>query len=100
METNDINALRAEYNYDHLKSNTQRAFWTLLDGEQHGLQDLRETCGDAVDTRIRELRKPVFGEQRVEMEIDPETKMARYRLSLDSVEEDWARRILGTGIER
>ena len=99
METININALRAEYNYDHLKSNTQRAFWTLLDGEQHGLQDLRETCGDAVDTRIRELRKPAFGGQRVEMEIDPKTKMAQYRLDLGSVEEDHARRILGSRIK-
>lgn len=95
----DGETYRAAYDYDRLKNGVQKIFWILLDGQWHGTLELRERVMPSADTRVRDLRKPWYGMQEIQEEPDPATKTGRYRLLLDSVEEAWARRILGNEIQ-
>lgn len=95
----DGETYRAAYDYDRLKNGVQKIFWILLDGQWHGTLELRDRVMPSADTRVRDLRKPWYGMQEIQEEPDPTTKMGRYRLLLDSVEEEWARRILGNEIQ-
>lgn len=95
----DGETFRAGFDYDRLKSGIQRIFWILLDGKWHGTMELRELVMPSADSRVRDLRKAWYGTMEIEEDPDPETGMGRYRLDLASVEEVWARRILGGDIK-
>lgn len=92
----DGETFRASYDYDRLKNGVQKTLWMLLDGKWHEILDLKEAIEqDAVPTRVRDLRKPWYGSHHIDMEINPATNLARYRLDLESVEEHWLKRVLG-----
>lgn len=56
MDNKIATTLRQEFQ-PTLRSNMQKTLWLLLDGEEHGLKEMREFAGDAVQTRVRDLRK-------------------------------------------
>jgi hypothetical protein len=95
----DGGTYRSQYDYDRLKNGVQRVFWILLDGKWHGTNELRDRVMPSGDSRARDLRKPWYGTMEVPEEIDPATNMGKYRLLLDSVEEEWARKILENEIK-
>lgn len=95
----DGETYRAAYDYDRLKNGVQKILWILLDGEWHGTQELRDRVMPSADTRVRDLRKPWYGSLEIEEEPDPDTNMGRYRLDLESVDEESARRVLMNEVE-
>jgi hypothetical protein len=88
-----------------LKNNTQRVFAVLLDGEWHSsiwFNENPEVGGLRWSARIRELREPRYGALTIEEEKDPKYggKAGRYRLDLNSLTDEWRRRILTGDIEK
>jgi hypothetical protein len=94
------------YTYDHqrdfhrLKTQLQRVFVTLLDGEWHRVPTLRRDFGSAADVRCRDLRKEWCGSMLVEERATEQKGVHEYRLDVDSVDPAWARRILGNEIKQ
>ena len=75
--------------FHRLKTQLAKTFAILLDGEWHSLPELRDRCGSAADSRIRDLRKPRFGELQIYAEVRDEKQPGVwwYSLDLGSVEE-------------
>jgi hypothetical protein len=82
-----------ERDFGRLKNNVQRVFSRMLDGQWHTTTELQRVGGSAARTRISNL-KTAF-EMPIESEpTDDKGTLWKYRLILDQVDPDMARRIL------
>ena len=79
--------------FDRLANNQQRVFALMLDGKWKTQDELREVGGSAWDSRVRALRRPVYGSLVIETE-RLDGGAWRYRLDTTSVTAETRRRIL------
>lgn len=83
-----------ELDFDRLKTQQQRVLVRLLDGAWHDLPTLREHCGSAADSRIRDLRKEPYSMVVDRRRVEGRPGVWEYRLDLGSVDDATVQKIL------
>lgn len=79
--------------YHRLKNHVQRVFSRLLDGKWHTITDLQAVGGSAARTRISNLK--IGFQMPIDSRATDDTgKLWEYRLALDEVDPEMARRVL------
>ena len=94
---------RREFDQARLTHSLQKVFFILLDGQWHGLKELRQVAGSGADSRLRDLRKAQFGGFTIKGRRDPEKPASgcwQYRLATGLLRREQVETVLGTKEQR